>query len=86
MSLPLMSKSVVIISATSPPLCKYNEIILVNSVGTLRLRAGKTFRASRKIGKHHQNILVFLKGDAKKAVEYLGDVEIAEYEEVEEEL
>lgn len=56
----------------------YNEIILVNSIGTLPLRSGKTFKASRKIGKCHQNVLVFLKGDAKKAVEKLGSVEVME--------
>ena len=57
----------------------YNDIILINAVGTLRLRAGKTFKASRKVGKMHQNVLVFLKGDAKEAVKFLGDVEVAEY-------
>ena len=54
----------------------YNELILVNNAGTLPMRAGKTMRASRKIGKMHQNILVFLKGDAKKAVKDLGDITI----------
>lgn len=53
----------------------YNEIILVNSAGTLPLRAGKSMRATRKVGKMHQNILVFLKGDAKKAVADLGVIE-----------
>ena len=28
---------------------------------------GKQFSASRKLGKTHQNILVFIKGDGKKA-------------------
>ena len=55
----------------------YNELILVNNAGTLPMRAGKTMRASRKIGKMHQNILVFLKGDAKKAVKDLGEITIA---------
>jgi DNA modification methylase len=54
----------------------YNEIILVNSTGNLALRAGRQMEATRKIGKHHQNILVFLKGDAKKAVYDLGDIQI----------
>jgi len=40
----------------------WNEIILVNSVGTLPLRAGKSMNATRKIGKRHQNLLVFFKG------------------------
>jgi len=47
----------------------YNEFILLNSVGTVRLRVGKQFDATRKCGGVHQNILVFLKGDAKKATE-----------------
>lgn len=54
----------------------YNEIILVNSAGTLPLRAGKSMRATRKIGKMHQNILVFCKGSPSKAVNDLGDIEI----------
>lgn len=41
----------------------YNEIILVNSVGTLPLRAGRTMNSGRKVGRHHQNILIFFKGD-----------------------
>jgi len=45
----------------------YNEIILLNSAGTLPLRAGKAFNSSRKVGKMHQNVLIFVKGDAKKA-------------------
>jgi DNA modification methylase len=53
----------------------YNEIILVNSAGTLPMRAGKYMRAGRKIGKMHQNVLIFLKGSAKKAVADLGDIQ-----------
>ena len=39
----------------------YNELILVNCAGTLPLRAGKIFKTSRKVGKTHQNVLVFCK-------------------------
>ena len=56
----------------------YNEIVLINSAGTLPLRAGKAMRASRKVGKMHQNILVFLKGNAKKAAIKCGDITILE--------
>lgn len=52
----------------------YNEIILVNGAGTLPLRAGKYMRATRKVGKHHQNILVFIKGNPNSAVADLGDI------------
>lgn len=43
----------------------YNEMILVNNLGNLPMRAGKYFNGSRKIGKQHQNVLVFYKGNPK---------------------
>jgi len=43
----------------------YNEIILYNNLGSLPIRAPKYFNQSRKIGRAHQNILVFYKGDPK---------------------
>ncbi len=52
----------------------YNEIILLNSVGTLPLRAGKFMNASRKVGKRHQNLLVFYKGDLTKIKEQFADL------------
>lgn len=54
----------------------YNEGILVTAIGSLPIRAGKVFRASRKLGKTHQNWLVFCKGDPLKAVAALGDVNV----------
>jgi 16S rRNA G966 N2-methylase RsmD len=52
----------------------YNEIILVTAIGSLPIRAGRIFQTTRKIGKTHQNILVFCKGDAKKAAKKCGEV------------
>lgn len=52
----------------------YNDLILVNSVGTLALRAGKSMNASRKVGRRHQNILVFYKGDMKKIKENFSEI------------
>jgi len=43
----------------------YNEIILVTAIGSLPIRVGKQFKSGRKIGKTHQNILVFYKGNPK---------------------
>jgi len=40
----------------------YNEIILINAIGTLPQRVRK-YMKNRKIGRMHQNILVFYKGD-----------------------
>lgn len=56
----------------------YNEAILLTAVGSLPIRAGKQFSASRKLGKTHQNILVFVKGDGKRAAHRCGTVEIDE--------
>lgn len=52
----------------------YNEIALVNQVGSKALTSSECMSKSRKVGKCHQNVLVFLKGDARKAVEYLGEI------------
>jgi hypothetical protein len=53
----------------------YNEAILVTAVGSLPIRVGKQFESGRKLGKTHQNVLVFCKGDPKKATEAVGPVE-----------
>jgi hypothetical protein len=55
----------------------YNEAIMVTPAGSLPLRAGKQFAAGRKLGKTHQQVLVFCKGDPKRATAYAGDVEVA---------
>ena len=56
----------------------YNEAILVTAVGSLPIRAGKQFSSSRKLGKTHQNVLIFCKGDPRKATAACGPVEIDE--------
>ena len=43
----------------------YNELILLSAIGTLQLRVSNSMK-TRKIGKAHQNILVFYKGDLAK--------------------
>lgn len=53
----------------------YNEAILVTAAGSLPIRAAKQFEASRKLGKTHQNVLVFCKGDPKAATAACGEVE-----------
>jgi DNA modification methylase len=44
-------------------LCLYNEIILLEQYGIAPLRAGRIFKAKRKVTKVHQNVLVFYKGN-----------------------
>ena len=52
----------------------YNEIILENNIGSLPIRAPKYFNQSRKIGRHHQNILVFYKGNIAEIEHKFGEV------------
>jgi hypothetical protein len=54
----------------------YNEAILVTSVGSLALRAARIFSGGRKLGKSHQNVLVFCKGDWRRAAEACGVLDI----------
>lgn len=42
----------------------YNELILIDPVGNLQMRVGK-YMEHRKVGKTHQNVLVFYKGNPK---------------------
>ncbi len=59
----------------------YNEAVLVTAVGSLPVRAGKQFAATRKLGKTHQNVFVFVKGDPKKATDAVGPVEFGDLPE-----
>lgn len=54
----------------------YNEVILVTIVATLAMRINKQFTTGRKIGKTHQNVLVFWKGDPKEVNKTVKDWEI----------
>jgi hypothetical protein len=58
----------------------YNDAILVTSVGSLPIRVGRQFTAARKLGRTHQNILVFVKGDPRKATDACGEVEFGDDE------
>lgn len=43
-------------------LALYNEAVLITAVGSLPVRVTRQFNAGRKLGKTHQNVLVFVKG------------------------
>ena len=45
----------------------YNDAILLTPPGSLPIRVSAQFDVSRKMGKTHQNVLVFVKGDAREA-------------------
>ncbi len=59
----------------------YNEAILLTSIGSLPVRVGKQFQSGRKLGKAHQNVLVFFKGDPKTIKDDFGPVEVGEISE-----
>ncbi len=58
----------------------HNEAVLVTAVGSLPIRVGKQFAGGRKLGKTHQNVLVFIKGDAGRATAACGEVDVDDLE------
>ena len=61
----------------------YNEMVLVNVAGSLPIRAGRQFNGGRKIGKMHQNVLVFYKGDPKQIGKHFPEIDLSALEETE---
>ena len=62
----------------------YNDFVFITPCGSLPIRAGKQFSATRKAGKTHQYVLCFVKGDAKRAAARLDKIEIPDLSEYEE--
>jgi hypothetical protein len=56
----------------------YNDAVLVTAVGSLPIRVARQFEVSRKLGRTHQSVLVFVKGDPRRATEACGPVEFGE--------
>ncbi|KUZ98104.1 hypothetical protein WI40_13955 [Burkholderia ubonensis] len=54
----------------------YNEAILVTQAGSLPIRVGRSFPVTRKVGKTHQNVLIFVKGDPRAAADACGAVDV----------
>jgi DNA modification methylase len=59
----------------------YNEAVLVTAVGSLPIRIGKQFGRYRKLGKTHQNVLVFYNGEPKAIPGVLGECEFGEIDQ-----
>lgn len=57
----------------------YNEAFLVSPAGTLPLRAAKQFVVSRKLGRTHQTVALFCKGDPRAAAAACDPEAIAAY-------
>ncbi len=56
----------------------YNDAVLLTMASSAAVRAGRAFENSRKLCKTHQNVLVFVKGDPKRATEAVGACEWGE--------
>lgn len=54
----------------------YNEAILLGALTTVTLRAPKQFNVGRKLGRCHQNVLIFFKGDNKNIKDKFGEVDV----------
>ena len=58
----------------------YNEMILVNAIGAKAIGANG-YMKTRKVGKVHQNVLVFYKGDPKKIKQNYPELDLSYIEE-----
>ena len=56
----------------------WNDAVLVTAIGSLPLRVRSAFKGSRKLGKTHQNVLIFLKGDPREAAKACGEVSVSD--------
>ena len=51
----------------------YNQVIYKEPLGSVTIRAGRAFNATRKISKVHQNIIIFYKGNVKDIKKYFNE-------------
>ena len=54
----------------------YNDAVLITQAGSLPIRAGRTFAATRVLGRTHQQVLIFVKGDRRRAADRCGTVDV----------
>lgn len=59
---------------TAAGLALHNDAVILDPVGTAAVRAERPFRATRKLTRVHQHMLVFVKGDARRASQRLEQV------------
>jgi DNA modification methylase len=53
----------------------YNEMVLIHVAGSLPIRVAKAF-GNRKVGKMHENVLVFYKGDPKTIKDNYKEIQV----------
>lgn len=54
----------------------YNEAILLTAIGSLPIRVGNQFSSGRKLGKAHQNVFCFYKGNPKNIKDAFGAINV----------
>lgn len=54
----------------------HNEAAYMSPIGAVKIMVGRQFTATRRLGKCHQTVLVFVKGDPRRAVEACGPVDV----------
>lgn len=55
-------------------LALHNDAVVLDALGIAALRAERPFRATRKLTRVHQHLLIFVKGNAKRATERLEEL------------
>lgn len=75
-------KTMMITAAAQAGLGYVNDIVLVNPIGTKGLAAGRHFAGARTLARVHQDIVVFVKGDRKRAAKKLGAVDVQSLEDL----
>lgn len=55
-----------------------SDAVLITPAGSLPVRAGRQFTATRVLGRTHHDVLVFYKGDRKAAAARLGTVDVTD--------
>ena len=70
-------RSLMVRAAGEAGLHLHNDAILLTAAGTVAIRAARSFIATRVLGRVHQDILIFLKGDRKEAAAKVHDGESA---------
>lgn len=55
-----------------------NEAVLITMIGSLPHRAARIFTGTRVLGRSHQDVLIFVKGDRKRATQAAGEVDVTD--------
>ena len=63
---------------TDAGLAYVTEAVLVTTVANAAMRAARGFTATRALARTHQTVLVFCRGDKKRATQRLGDVDVSD--------